>query len=118
MTRAVEFRAALKAWIVTTEGWSEDQFVEAICPFLVTPGRGRKSPLMRCVLRVPAVVLVRLEAIVLRMDGAIPKDLSRGAVIRAALEAWWVTTKSWPVPELIGAIRPSLARRGFHRAQT
>ena len=117
-TRAAMARALLEMWIDATRDWTRKQFVEAIRPALVPAGRREGNALKRYRILAPLSVVRRLEEIVDLVDDAIPKDVSRAAVIRTAFGAWFDATAGWTLEKLAVAIRPSVVRRGRKKSSS
>ena len=68
--------------------------------------------LLRCVLRLPGDTLDRIDEIASVASVALVCDVSRAAVIRAALTAWLDIADEADPTHMIEAIRVAMVKRG------
>jgi predicted transcriptional regulator len=68
--------------------------------------------LLRCVLRLPDDMLERVDEIASVASVALVCDVSRAAVIRAALTTWLELADEVEPKQLIEAIRVAMVKRG------
>jgi hypothetical protein len=68
--------------------------------------------LLRCVMRLPALTVSRLDAIATSASVALRCEVSRAAVIRAAVDTWLEFVERDRPEELIEEIRAAMIKRG------
>lgn len=68
--------------------------------------------LLRCVLRLPGDTLNRIDEIASVASVALVRDVSRAAVIRAALTTWLDVVDEVDPKQMVEAIRVAMVKRG------
>jgi predicted transcriptional regulator len=71
--------------------------------------------LLRCVMRLPGPTVDRLDQIADEASSALRCEVSRAAVVRAAIEGWLDGIERGSREELIARIRASTRKRGRKR---
>jgi hypothetical protein len=71
--------------------------------------------LLRCVMRLPGPTVARLDQIANEASRALLCEVSRAAVVRAAIEGWLDGIERSSREELIARIRASTRKRGRKR---
>ncbi len=71
--------------------------------------------LFRCVMRLPAPMIRRLDEIADDASAALRCEVSRAAVLRAGVDVWFEVVQGLSRKQLIDAIRASIVKRGRKR---